>query len=99
MERGVGRGVGLFFLASVVATSVALVAAPVAARAAKPFTLDGGARASFPDLAVDSRGTAHIAWNVIRNITVGDQVVYCEVPRGKRSCARKRTFDLPLDEV
>src|SRR6187551_1968199 len=72
-----------------VAAALALVAAiPGAAAAAtpKPFTLDPASGAAKPTIAVDSSGTAHVAWNLNNPGVADDTIAYCRVPRGKRAC-------------
>jgi hypothetical protein len=83
-----------------VAAALALVAAIPSAAAAdppKPFTLDAASGAAKPTIAVDSSGTAHIAWNLNNPGVDDDTIAYCQVPRGKRACAGRLTLAAPLD--
>jgi hypothetical protein len=60
---------------------------------AAPITLPTGTDAHHASLAVDSDGTAHIVWTVASpSGGGGDQLVYCRLPRGAKSCARTQTF-------
>jgi hypothetical protein len=70
---------------------------PAAALGAKPFTLDSSPAAAKPTIAVDSSGTAHVAWNLKNPGVADDTIVYCQVPRGERACAGKQTLAAPLD--
>src|SRR5512143_3484578 len=59
------------------------------------YDLTPDPRAEHPDIAVDSAGTAHVAWNVSTGVTEDDLLVYCRVPRGGKACASTQTFTLP----
>jgi hypothetical protein len=74
----------------------ALAAKPVPP---KPFTLDASPGAAKPTIAVDATGTAHIAWNLNGPAIGDDAIVYCQVPRGARSCAKKLTLAAPLEST
>jgi hypothetical protein len=83
------------------AAAIALPAAAVAGggfgvtSAVQPFQVGTG---EFPDIAVDSAGTAHVVWNTDDgSADTADPVHYCQVPRGTTSCLREQTFTLPLD--
>ena len=81
-----------------VAAALALVAAiPGAAAAAtpKPFTLDAASGAAKPTIAVDSSGTAHVAWNVNNPGVADDTIATARVPRGKRACTGRLTLSAP----
>jgi hypothetical protein len=60
---------------------------PSAAAAAAPrnthFTVGHG---EYSDVAVAPDGTAHVAWVHQSSPGLDDQIQYCRVPRGKRSC-------------
>jgi hypothetical protein len=66
----------------------ALLAAP--ADAATPRFLGSGAD---PGVAVDAAGTAHVAW--FEEAGDGEQVRYCQVPRGRKRCVVSRVLPLP----
>jgi hypothetical protein len=65
----------------------------------KPFVLDAGSGAAKPTIAVDAAGMGHIAWNLKGPGVDDDAIVYCQVPRGTRACAKKLTLSVPLDAV
>jgi hypothetical protein len=66
----------------------ALLAAP--ADAATPRFLGSGAD---PGVAVDGRGTAHVAWFEESGDT--EVVHYCQVPRGRKRCSVSRILPVP----
>ena len=77
-------------LALGLALTVAGMISATSARAATPFTVAGG---EHPRLAIDSRGTAHVAW------TRAGLRPY-RIPRGARACVGLRTFSLtPAGDV
>jgi hypothetical protein len=47
------------------------------------FDLGGG---DDPSLAIDDKGTAHVAWSTPHPGRTGADVVYCQLPRGARAC-------------
>ena len=49
-------------------------------------------RGDDPSLAVDPQGTAHVVWSTPHAGRTGDDVVYCQLPRGATSCAVRRQF-------
>jgi hypothetical protein len=65
----------------------------------KPFVLDAGSGAAKPTIAVDAAGTAHIAWNLNGPGIGDDSIVYCQVLRNARACAKKLTLAAPLESV
>src|SRR4051812_2279141 len=62
---------------------VAALALAPAASAATPFTIGDG---SFPDVAVDSEGTAHVVWDVHDPPPAGDSIGHCVIPKGGDRC-------------
>jgi hypothetical protein len=62
-----------------------------AAGAATPFTIGNG---NFPDVSVDSSGTAHIVWEQHDGGASGDNIGYCQVPKGNTACAPGRQTSL-----
>jgi hypothetical protein len=92
------------FTLSVVAISLAALAAtPVAlggggfgvSPAAQPFSVGTG---EFPDIAVDSAGTAHVVWNEDSgSSSTSDPIHYCRVPRGDKACSVETVLNAPLD--
>jgi hypothetical protein len=80
--------VGLAVLTFLSATS-----APACSAAVFNLTTDPAAR--LPDIAVDSSGTSHIAWNLSAGGAGNDQLVYCRVPRGAHTCDVVRNISLP----
>jgi hypothetical protein len=92
-----------FALLAVAAVLAALAVAPIAlgggnfgvTPAAKPFTVGTG---EFPDIAVDTTGTAHVVWNEDSgSASSADPVVYCQIPRGATACSVKTVLSAPLD--
>jgi hypothetical protein len=69
---------------------LALLAAP--ADAAVPRFLGSGAD---PGVAVDGRGTAHVAW--FQESGDSEVVRYCQVPRGRKRCTVSQVLALPDD--
>src|SRR3954452_20275960 len=67
--------------AALTAPAATLILAP-AAHGATPIDIGPGA---FPDIAVESGGTAHIVWD--QHDPTGDHIGYCQVPKGNTSCA------------
>lgn len=65
------------------AFGVCLAFAP-AAGAATPFTVGTG---QFPDVAVDSTGTSHVVWDEHDGGPTGDNIGYCQIPKGATACA------------
>jgi hypothetical protein len=53
-------------------------------------------RGHDPGVAVDSAGTAHVAW-LARAADDTGLLEYCQVPRGKRACSLRRSVALPED--
>src|SRR5215217_882244 len=53
-------------------------------------------RGHDPGVAVDGAGTAHVAWLAEAADGTGT-LEYCQVPRGKRACALRRSVGLPED--
>jgi hypothetical protein len=62
------------------------------------FDLSSDPRAEQPAVAVDETGTAHVAWNLSAGVPGDDQLVYCRVPSGAKSCALTHTVALPLTD-
>lgn len=56
----------------------------------QPITLTADSNAHKASIAVDTDGTAHVAWAVTQS--GGDQLVYCRVPRGATACEKTQTF-------
>jgi hypothetical protein len=52
-------------------------------------------RGHDPGVAVDAAGTAHVAW--LADAGDAGALEYCQVPRGKRVCALRRSVGLPND--
>jgi hypothetical protein len=52
-------------------------------------------RGHDPGVAVDGAGTAHVAW--LAEAGDAGSLEYCQVPRGKRSCALRRSIPLEDD--
>jgi hypothetical protein len=71
-----------------VAFAVCLALAP-AAQASTQFTFGAG---GVPDIAVDSAGTAHVAWHDSSRPVGQDVVLYCRIPRGARACSNTQTL-------
>ena len=67
---------------------ICLAAAP-AAQASTEFTFGSGEE---PDIAVDSAGTAHVAWQDTSRPVGQDVVLYCRIPRGARACTGTQTL-------
>jgi hypothetical protein len=65
----------------------ATLALPGAAHAARTFTLGKG---YSPAVAVENDGTGHFAW--LQDGGATDKLRYCQVPRGKTTCEKSRTF-------
>jgi hypothetical protein len=75
-------------LLKTVAYSILMAAALAAPASAAPGMIGAG---HDPGVAVDAAGTAHVAW--FAEPAGGDSVVqYCQVPRGRRSCAVTQTL-------
>lgn len=74
---------------ALVALALALTAS---AASAAPFIISPTADSS-PGIAVDSTGTAHIAWGSKSGAT--NQITYCQVPRGATACTNTNTFANP----
>ena len=72
------------------ATLLALLAGAAPAAAAPGFLGTG----HDPGVAVDRAGTAHVAW-LAEPAEDQNTLEYCQVPRGKRQCAVRRT--LPVE--
>ena len=53
-------------------------------------------RGHDPGVAIDGAGTAHVAWLAGAADGTGS-LEYCQVPRGKRACALRRSVALPED--
>src|SRR5687768_10453261 len=51
-------------------------------------------RGHDPGVAVDAAGTAHVAW--LTESADAGALEYCQVPRGRRACALRRS--IPLSE-
>lgn len=85
-KRRVMKAKRTLFAASVAAFCLAAVPA---AQASTPFTFGMGTE---PDLAVDSAGTAHVAWHDISRAVGQDVVLYCQIPRGARACTNSQTL-------
>lgn len=66
---------------------IATLALPGAAHAARTFTVGKG---YSPAVAVEKDGTGHFAW--FQDGGKIDKVRYCQVPRGKTDCEKRRTF-------
>ena len=62
------------------------------------FDLTSDPRAEQPTVAVDDTGTAHVAWNLSAGVPGDDQLVYCRVPSGAKSCDLTHTIALPLTD-
>jgi hypothetical protein len=52
-------------------------------------------RGHDPGVAVDAAGTAHVAW--LADTGDAGALEYCQVPRGRRACALRRSVGLPND--
>ena len=52
-------------------------------------------RGHDPGVAVDGAGTAHVAW--LAEAGDAGTLEYCQVPRGKRACALRRSVPLSED--
>ena len=52
-------------------------------------------RGPDPGVAVDAAGTAHVAW--LARAGYAGAIEYCQVPRGTRRCAVRRSIALPED--
>jgi hypothetical protein len=78
-------------LRTAVLSSLVLLAAAAPASAAPGFL----GRGHDPGVAVDAAGTAHVAWLA----AAGDAgaIEYCQVPRGKRRCALRRSIAVSED--
>jgi hypothetical protein len=83
-------------LLALAATSVALGGGGFGVTpAAQSFAVGTG---EFPDIAVDTAGTAHVVWNEDSgSASTSDTVHYCQVPRGATDCTSEQTFTPPLD--
>ena len=73
------------------AAGAALLALPSAATAATSFKLGTG---SHPDVAVDANGTAHIVIDL-----PDERLRYCQIQRGKTSCATEQTLTPPAEAI
>jgi hypothetical protein len=71
--------------------SLFVLMAGAAPAAAAPGFLGNG---HDPGVAVDAAGTAHVAW--LADTGDAGALEYCQVPRGKRACALRRS--IPLSE-
>ena len=80
-------------LSAALAAALCLALAP-SAHAATTFDVGNG---NFPDVAVDSTGTAHIVWEQHDGGPSGDNIGYCQVPKGKVACSPGR--QTALDSV
>jgi hypothetical protein len=76
-----------------VALSALLGLAGAAPAAAAPGLVGRG---HDPGVAVDPAGTAHVAW-LARAAGDSGVIEYCQVPRGRRACAVRRSIALPED--
>lgn len=74
------------------ATVFVVLAAAPGASAAPGFI----GRGHDPGVAVDAGGTAHVAWLAEAPDDTGT-LEYCQVPRGKRACALRRSVPLSED--
>ena len=83
MPRGTRSGL---IVVVIVFVTASLLAPAFSAAAGKPITLDSSPGAGKPTVVVDSKGTAHFAWNLNGAGTATDELRYCQIPRGKRSC-------------
>jgi hypothetical protein len=45
-----------------------------------------------PDVAVDDDGTANVVWTHQNAATTSDTLEYCQIPRGKTTCAQRDSF-------
>lgn len=82
-------------LLRIAALSLFAVLAGAAPAAAAPAMLGAG---EDPGVAVDRAETAHVAW--LAEPSAGRPLLeYCQVPRGRRACSVRRTFDLPRSGV
>lgn len=72
-----------------------LATAPASAAPAKDtaFTIGHGAE---PTIAVDKAGTAYVTWVHQGPSGNQDQLQFCKVPRGTRTCTDLQTFSAPL---
>jgi hypothetical protein len=77
----------------IAALSVLVCLAGAAPAVAAPGFLGRG---HDPGVAVDSKGTAHVAW-LARAADGTGTIEYCQVPRGKRACALRRSLALSED--
>ena len=98
MTLGTGSQAGRASVSSLrpIGTAAALAVAlvlPAAAGAAEPFVLDPGGMK--PHVAVAENGTGHFVWAVETGgaTTDGDEVRYCQVPRGATACTKTHRFD------
>jgi hypothetical protein len=72
--------------AALAAAALCLALAP-SAGAATAFTIGTG---QFPDVFVDSEGSAHIVWEEHNGGASGDDIGYCQIPLGNDRCAPGR---------
>src|ERR1044072_371502 len=77
---------------------LSLMLASAEAAPAVIFDLSSDPRAEQPAVAGDETGTAHVAWNLSAGVPGDDQLVYCRVPSGAKSCALTHTVALPLTD-
>lgn len=73
-------------------TLLILLAAAAPAAAAPGFL----GRGHDPGVAVDAAGTAHVAW-LAQAANGGGTVEYCQVPRGRRACAKRTSIPVEDD--
>jgi hypothetical protein len=67
-----------------VVVAVLMLLGPASAQAARPILVGHG---SDPGVAVDARGTAHVAFNApFESVGPGEPLMYCALARGSRRC-------------
>jgi hypothetical protein len=75
---------------------LALLALAAPAGAATSPVVDFG-QGRFPDVAVDSAGSAHVVWDAQ---TASDhRLFYCQVPKGGTACTSSKTFTPPVEAI
>src|SRR5215213_198997 len=79
------------------AAGAVLTLAP-AANAATPFSVGTG---QFPDVAVDTDGTAHVVWEEHNGGASGGDIGYCQVPQAMTRCVDGplRIIDAPAEGI
>lgn len=86
LDRRLAVGRRRFFRSAGLAL-VLTAACASGASAAPSFRVDEGAGGETPDLAIDSVGTARVAWTEDNSSTTPDPVRYCVIARGAKACS------------